>query len=56
MNERIITDISDFIFLSDKPQKVDAVFCRAVRTPNSRNMRQSCIIKALLNVLSRQEV
>ena len=26
MNERIITDISDFIFLSDKPQKVDAVF------------------------------
>lgn len=26
MNERIITDISDFIFVSDEPQKVDAVF------------------------------
>ena len=26
MNERIITDISDFIFVSDKPKTVDAVF------------------------------
>ena len=26
MTDRIITDISDFIFVSDKPRKVDAVF------------------------------
>lgn len=26
MNNRIITDISDFIFVSDEPEKVDAIF------------------------------
>ena len=26
MNEQIITDISDFIFVSDKPKTVDAIF------------------------------
>ena len=26
MTDRIITDISDFIFVSDKPCKVDAIF------------------------------
>ena len=26
MTDRIITDISDFIFVSDKPRKIDAVF------------------------------
>ena len=26
MNNRIITDITDFIFVEDKPQKVDAIF------------------------------
>lgn len=33
MNERIITDISDFIFVSDEPQKVDAVFLRGGSHP-----------------------
>lgn len=26
MGNRIITDISDFIFVSDSPEKVDAIF------------------------------
>ena len=26
MNNRIITDITNFIFIEDKPQKVDAIF------------------------------
>ena len=26
MNNRIITDISDYIFISDEPEKVDAIF------------------------------
>jgi hypothetical protein len=26
MNHRIITDIADYIFVSDAPEKVDAVF------------------------------
>ena len=26
MNNRIITDITDFIFVEDEPQKVDAIF------------------------------
>lgn len=26
MTNRIITDISDYIFVSDEPQKVDAIF------------------------------
>jgi len=26
MNNRIITDISNYIFVSDEPEKVDAIF------------------------------
>ena len=26
MTNKIISDISDFIFISDRPQKVDAIF------------------------------
>lgn len=41
MPNRIITDISDYIFVSGEPQKVDAIFCRAAHTPNSPNMPQN---------------
>lgn len=45
MTNRIITDISDYIFVHDEPQKVDAVFFPAVLIRSSPNMRQSCVTK-----------
>lgn len=41
MPNRIITDISDYIFVSGEPQKVDAIFLPGAHTPNSPNMPQN---------------
>ena len=47
MDKRIITDISNFIFVSDKPEAADAIFCPAALILNSPNMRSSCTIRAM---------
>ncbi len=54
MTNRIITDISDYIFVSDEPQKADAIFFRTAHTPNSPNMPQNYTVKAWLNGLFRR--
>ena len=54
MTNRIITDISDYIFVSDEPQKVDAIFLPGGLHPDKPNMPQNCILKVWLNGLFRQ--
>lgn len=46
MTKRIITDISDYIFVSDEPQKVDAIFLPGGSHRHNPNMPQSCTAKA----------
>ena len=40
MNNRIIVDISNFIFVSDKPQKVDAIFLPGGSHPEQPAMKK----------------
>lgn len=49
MKNRIITDISNYIFVADEPEKVDAIFCPVVHTRNNPNMPQNFITKAMRN-------
>ena len=41
MPNRIITDISDYIFVSGEPQKVDAIFLPGGSHPEQPNMPQN---------------
>lgn len=42
MASRIITDISDFIFVEDTPEPADAIFLPAAPTPSSPNTPPPC--------------
>lgn len=44
---KIISDISDYIFISDEPEKVDASFCREGHILSNLNMRPNCTIKVM---------
>lgn len=55
MNERIIEDISEFIFVSDEPLKSDIIFLPGVLTRPFPNAGQSCTVRALRRFLCRRE-
>lgn len=54
MNNRIINDITNFIFVEDKPQKVDAIFLPAAHTLSNLNMLPSFIARDMRSGLFRQ--
>ena len=53
MNERIITDISDFIFVSDKPKTVDAVFLPGGSHPEQPEYAAKLYNKGFAEYLAR---
>lgn len=55
MMNRIITDISDYIFVSDKPTKADVIFLPGGTILLSLSMLPSSITKAMQNICSHQE-
>lgn len=51
MISRIITDISDFIFVADEPQKVDAIFLPGGSHPQQPEYAAELYRKGFTNVI-----
>lgn len=49
MTSKIVSDISDFIFVSDTPKKVDAIFYPEVPILISQNMQPPFTVKVMHN-------
>ena len=55
MNDKFLNQITEFIFVEDKPEKSDVIFIPGSGFPQLAEKQQSCIIKGWCPIFCLQE-